>query len=645
MTDDRTTLEAQIAELMAENAKLRGEAKISALGEGLGEFSLEVRPPLNAILGYCELLLREEGARLTAHGRRDLGTIRTNTKTVLGLLGDLLDLSRMEAGQTDINVEDVHLGELVDEAIATTRGFLRGKEVDLTAEIGDEALHLRTDGHKLRRIIDKLLTNAAHTTEAGEILLSVHGEHDGTLALLVEDTGTGIAKDRLPHVFEKFRPRDGATAQERRASVDLAMVRETARILGGDATVESSLGRGSKFSVRLPNAISGVPGGPISARPPPLPREGDLAARRAVVFVDEDPLLLARLRGALSDDGFHFFESASPARGVQLARDHLPSAVVLDVHAPSLGGWGVLEELKTDPVLARLPIVLLSVDEARTKAFCFGACEFLSKPPDDTERVDVAAWALGGPNGNIGVVDGVPDSLSRTTRILEDAGFTVHPASEATSNVARLRSSKPALVVVDLAMPDGGGFEVLAALRAAGREIPVIALSPRRLSDDDLAVLRSGFDHVVKKSGKALDATLHDAVALLRNTRLGQGRLPKLLYVEDSPQNRDIVRRYLKGLFYVLEAEDGEHGIERAKREQPDIILMDLSLPRIDGWEATKRLKALPPLARTPVIALSAHVGKDDRERARVAGCVDYLTKPIERAPLLKSLRRHLVAV
>ncbi len=191
-------------------------------------------------------------------------------------------------------------------------------------------------------------------------------------------------------------------------------------------------------------------------------------------------------------------------------------------------------------------------------------------------------------------------------------------------------------------MPSLDGFAVLEELRPGGAEVSLIALTKKDLSITEQAVLREGFAMLLGKSG-ALQAAIDDVTLTLRQRREAlQSQLPKVLYVEDVEQNRDIVRRYLAGLAEVYEAFDGEHGLRVAAAKRPDLIFMDLSLPRLDGWEATRRLKADTELRKIPVIALTAHASVEDREKARSVGCSAYLTKPIERQELLAELRRTL---
>jgi CheY-like chemotaxis protein len=198
------------------------------------------------------------------------------------------------------------------------------------------------------------------------------------------------------------------------------------------------------------------------------------------------------------------------------------------------------------------------------------------------------------------------------------------------------------MMVLDLMMPGTNGFEVIRRMRAESLAIPVLVLTGKDLTEEEMLLLRDGITSVVRKEGSAIEGLVEEAKRILLDARQkARGKLPRVLYVEDSAQNRDVVRRYLQDTFEVLEAEDGEHGLSRAQQDLPDLILMDLSLPRIDGWEATRRLKA-GPLSMIPVVALTAHASREDQARARAAGCDGYLTKPVERDHLIATIKKFL---
>ncbi|MDF2696543.1 MAG: hypothetical protein K0S65_4926, partial [Labilithrix sp.] len=609
--------------------------------EFLANFSHEIRTPLNGIIGYCDLLAREEGGRLTPHGRRDLQIVKSNARTLLALINDILDLSKIEAGHVETVRETVDVAALVDECIATVREFLKGKTVDVYANIDPEVSTVETDALKLRQILLNLLTNAAKFTDTGEIVVEVK-PGTGGIVITVEDTGSGIAAEHLTFIFEKFRQLDGSSTRKVGGTgLGLAIVRELCRILGGTVGVKSTVGRGTIFTVTLPTHVSPSAVTVISS---PLPTPRDKPTGATVLVVDDDPLVHQLLRTELEREGMRVMLASDGVTAMRLARQHRPSAIVLDIQLPKLDGWTVLAELKGDPGLATIPIIIISIEEQRAKGFALGACEYLVKPIDPDRLVSIVSKSVAPDSGDVLVVDDDAPTRELVSRQLRRAGFSTSEVESGDKALERARSSRPAMMVLDLMMPGTNGFDVIRKIRAENMAIPVLVLTGKDLTPEETELLREGIASVVQKNGSAIEAVVVEAKrVLLEQRRIAKEKLQRVLYIEDSAQNRDVVRRYLAGVYEVLEAEDGEHGLDRAQREVPDLILMDLSLPRLDGWEATRRLKA-GPLAMIPVVALTAHASREDQARARAAGCNGYLTKPVERDHLIKTIKEHLVA-
>jgi CheY-like chemotaxis protein len=396
--------------------------------------------------------------------------------------------------------------------------------------------------------------------------------------------------------------------------------------------------------VVLPAAIDA--GAPIRAEVieaigVPLSQTGE---KFTVLVIDDDPMVQHLLRGHLEAEQFRMLSAADGIEGLTLAREARPAVIILDIHLPRLDGWTVLGELKSDPVLSQIPVIMMSVEEQRARGFSFGACEYLVKPVEPDRLVQVVRRALVPAAGDVLVVDDDEHTREMVSRVLRRVGYTTIEARDGEEALLRARILTPGLVILDLLMPGVDGFEVLRTLRNEGMHMPVVVLTGKSLVPDEERILRDGLARVVQKGGMALESVVREAKQLLLAKRvLESGKLPRILYVEDSPQNRDIVRRYLGTDYEVIEAEDGEQGIERALHEMPDLILMDLSLPRLDGWEATRRLKLNATTKHIPVIALTAHAAREDQVRAAEAGCIDYITKPIERDILLTSIKRHLI--
>ncbi|MBX3155168.1 MAG: response regulator [Deltaproteobacteria bacterium] len=635
---DRLAAELSRAKKVEEARAREIEAAARLKSEFLANFSHEIRTPLNAITGYCDLLARDEGTRLTPHGRRDLSVIKSNAKTLLALINDILDLSKIEAGRAEVVKELVDLHELADECAASVKELLKGKEVELNVDV--RIKHVFTDQLKMRQVLLNLLSNAAKFTDAGEIVLTAEAA-GSTLVLGVEDTGAGIPDDQLPFIFDKFRQVDGSARRKVGGTgLGLAIVKEVAQLLGGNVTATSTLGRGSKFTVVLPHAIDAAA---VRRELPDVIVPITSGEQFTVLVIDDDPMVQHLLRGHLEHEHFRMLSATDGVEGLTLARESRPRVIILDIHLPRLDGWTVLAELKSDPSLAGIPVIMMSVEEQRARGFSFGACEYLVKPVEPDRLVNVVRRAILPTAGDVLVVDDDEDTREMVSRVLRRAGYTTVEARDGEEALLRARVLAPGLVILDLLMPGVDGFEVLRTLRTEGMTMPVVVLTGKSLIADEERILREGLARVVQKGGTALDNVVREAKQLLLAKRVVEsGKLTRILYVEDSPQNRDIVRRYLSNDYEIIEAEDGEQGIDRALRDAPEMILMDLSLPRLDGWEATRRLKANPTTRHIPVIAVTAHASREDQTRATEAGCCDYVTKPIERDVLMSAIKRHL---
>ncbi|HLL00573.1 MAG TPA: response regulator [Myxococcaceae bacterium] len=653
---DRLATELAIAKRNEEEGRREAEAAARLKSEFLANFSHEIRTPLNGIIGYCDLLMREEGSRLTAHGRRDLNVVKTNAKTLLALINDILDLSKIEAGRVEVVTERVDIQELAEECLATVREYLKGKDVALTMNIAENARFLRTDALKLRQVMLNLLSNAAKFTDSGEVSLGARAEGN-ELVMTVEDTGTGMPADQLPFIFEKFRQVDGSSTRKVGGTgLGLAIVRELSKVLGGNVDVTSVLGRGSTFTVRLAGVLesdapsSTMPGTEAQAE---LVAVEDVAAKLAplaagstVLVVDDDPLMQQLVSGQLEPAGFKVLAADDGVNALRIAREQKPQAIILDIHLPRLDGWSVLSQLKSEPALSNIPVILVSVEEQRARGYSLGACEYLIKPVEPQRLVEVVTRTLGTvalASGEVLVVDDDASTRELVSRSLRRAGFSTSEAHSGEDALLKARVSPPVLVVLDLMMPNLDGFEVLRRLRSEKLTMPVVVLTGKTLSAEEQATLRDGFIAFVRKGGHALEDVIGQAKTLLLQQRAVANRAARILYVEDNPQNRDIVRRYIGNTYELIEAEDGEHGLERVQRDSPDLVLMDLSLPRVDGWEATRRLRALPAaVSKVPVIAVTAHAGREYQDKALAAGCDAYLTKPLDRDQLLDTIRKHL---
>jgi len=643
---DRLAKDLAIAKKVEEDRAREIEASSRLKGEFLANFSHEIRTPLNGILGYCDLLSREEGTRLTPHGRRDLSIIKMNARTLLALINDILDLSKIESGNVDIVKEKVDIVGLIDECAATVRELLKGKSVELTTRVAPTATFVESDSLKLRQIFLNLLSNAAKFTDAGEIVLDVTREGNDAV-ITVEDTGSGIPADQLPWIFEKFRQVDNSTTRKVGGTgLGLAIVRELARLLGGEIDVWSELGRGSRFMLRFTGLFDESVAGQSAAAPVPvLPESGKhpryKKTSNVVLIVDDDAPTRHLLRDEFEREGIATLLATDGVEALRILADCHPIAIVLDLHLPRLDGWSVLARIKSDPDVPDIPVILISVEEARARGFALGASEFLVKPFEPERLVTLVNQLVTPLLGEVLVVDDDGPTRELIARNLRRAGFGTAEAKNGQEALLRLRTTKPSLLVLDLVMPGLDGFEVLRTIQAEKMDVQVIVLTGKTLTPDEHATLQTGIT-VLHKGNDTVEKVITETKRRVKHWQsLASQRVLKVLYVEDSPQNRDLMRRYLRGVYELSEATDGEEALARVDMIKPDIILMDLSLPRIDGFEVTRRLKANPVHARIPVIVVTAHATHEDEARAMKAGAVEYLTKPVARDDLFAAIERH----
>ncbi len=528
---DRFAKELARAKKVEEDRARELETASRLKSEFLANFSHEIRTPLNGILGYCELLLRDEGQRLTPHGRRDLSVIKTNANTLLALINDILDLSKIEAGHVDVVLEKFELAGLVDECIATVSELTKGRSVEVHVRLDEALAEVESDKLKLRQIFLNLLTNAVKFTESGEVIAEARREGD-TLVITVEDTGVGIPADQLPYIFDKFRQVDGSSTRKVGGTgLGLAIVRELSRALGGEVTATSTVGRGSTFRVVLPGALTRD--GAVR-KPTTTPMAG-VSPGALVLVADDDPMVHQLLVKELEREGIRVIVAEDGVTALRLARERAPAAIVLDLYLPKLDGWTVLSELKSDPALAPTPVILISVAEERARGFALGAADYLVKPFEPQRLASAITRELGARGGNgigeargqrrgeILVVEDDPATCELVSRQLTAVGFSVVSAGTGEEALLRLRGMKPSLVVLDLCMPGMSGFEVLSQLRAEQHDVRVVVFTAKSLTPAEEKTLQQGMARIVYKNGSSLDEIVVEATRQLPRGREAPG--------------------------------------------------------------------------------------------------------------------------
>jgi HAMP domain-containing protein/CheY-like chemotaxis protein/GAF domain-containing protein len=671
--------------------------------EFLANMSHELRTPLNSILVLGQQLSDNPDGNLTGKQVEFARTIHGAGTDLLNLITDILDLSKIESGTVSVQAEEVFFASLLDMMARPFRHEAENRR--FTFELTTDprlSRSLVTDSKRLQQVLKNLLSNAFKFTEQGSVRLSVFLAERGwsddhavlraapaVVAFQVEDTGIGIPPEKQRIIFEAFQQADAGTSRKYGGTgLGLAISRELASLLGGEIQLRSEVGKGSKFTLYLPQTYVGPATGvnALEMRTVPVqaPRlaptiahehrfehiEDDRAnlqeADTVLLIVEDDPHYARLLRDLARDKGFKVLVAAQGAEALALAREFHPMAVSLDVFLPDMLGWTVLNHLKQDPSLRHIPVQILTLDEDRQHGLSRGAFAFVRKPttPDELHNAFSRIKEYASPHlKRLLVVEDNPGEQLSIRELLGHHDIQVSIAASGEEALAAIAEQPFDCMVLDLRLPDMSGFDVLERLRDTPSlgDLPVVVFTGKDLSPDEDARLHTLARSVVVKGVESperlLDETalfLHRVVSdlpvekqqMLDRLHRSDDALvgKKVLVVDDDVRNIFALSSVLerRGMT-VLTAGTGREAIDTlSSTSDVAIVLMDIMMPEMDGYETMQVIRQNPAFCRLPIIALTAKAMKGDREKCLEAGASEYLAKPVNTEQLLSGLRMWL---
>jgi CheY-like chemotaxis protein/signal transduction histidine kinase/HAMP domain-containing protein len=669
--------------------------------EFLANMSHELRTPLNSILILGQQLTENPDGNLTVKQVEFARTIHGAGTDLLNLISDILDLSKIESGTVTVEAEDILTTNLLETVGRPFRHEAENRQLTFDVAIDPHlGRSIYTDSKRLQQVLKNLLSNAFKFTAEGGVRLSVSAALGGwsaehpvlnhspaVVAFEVSDTGIGIPQDKQKLIFEAFQQADAGTSRKYGGTgLGLAISRELAGLLGGEIHLQSTPGKGSIFTLYLPLKYSGPTIAPRTSTPsqygaaPTMPavtqervteqlpddrlslEPGDTI----LLIVEDDPHYARVLVDLARDKGFKILVAARGAEALDLAKQYQPAAISLDVFLPDMLGWTVLSQLKHNPLTRHIPVQIITLDEDRQHALARGAFSFVNKPTT-TEGVAAALtqikeYAKPRRKRLLIVEDNAAEQMS-IKELLGHDDIEIITADTGAGALSTLRDHPCDCVVLDLRLPDMSGFEVLDSIRKDDSlpDVPVVVFTGRELSVEEDAELHTMARSIVVKGVESperlLDETslfLHRVITELPSDK--QRMLEKLnssdedlvgrtaLLVDDDARNifalsSVLERRGMK----VLTATTGSEAVALV-RSHPEIavVLMDIMMPQMDGYQTIGVIRTDPAYRRLPIIALTAKAMKGDREKCLEAGASDYLAKPVNTEQLLLAIRMWL---
>jgi signal transduction histidine kinase/DNA-binding response OmpR family regulator/CHASE3 domain sensor protein len=661
--------------------------------EFLANMSHELRTPLNSILLLSRLLSENHGNNLSKDQLEYASVIQSSGNGLLTLIDEILDLSKIESGKMALEYGDVSLETVVSDLKSMFEPMATEKNIEFRVEeIREGYGMIETDKLRLQQILRNLISNALKFTRHGSVILSIQRK-DHMVSFLVKDTGIGIPKEKQQTIFDAFQQADGSTRRQYGGTgLGLSISRELAKLLGGEIQLVSEEGKGSEFIFILPvnkNAVKkekqketkysyeSITDTPRIIQAPtedkflsdvipasiPDDRESITSKDKIILIIEDDTAFARSLLEYTRTMGYKGIVAVRGDEGIALAREFLPFGILLDIQLPVKSGWEVMDELKSDPSTRPIPVHMMSAHEAKTKSLSKGAVDFIDKPVafeklgEIFKKID---QALSRHPKKVLIVEEDSRHAKALGYFLQSYNVPSQIQGSIQEGIKALHESEVDCVILDLGIDSRNSFEMLENVKKVpGLEtIPIIVFTGKNLSHNEEMKIKQYADSIVVKTAHSYQRILDEVSLFLHLVEDNKnGRKPSkyrklgelsevlkgktVLVADDDVRNIFSLTKALESYgVNVVSAMDGMEAFRQVETNANiDLVLMDMMMPELDGYESTKKIRKIPKYRNLPIIAVTAKAMAGDREKCINAGASDYITKPVDVDQLISLLR------
>ncbi|MEP6682717.1 MAG: response regulator [Parafilimonas sp.] len=662
--------------------------------EFLANMSHELRTPLNSILLLSRLLSENHGNNLS-NDEIEYATIIQNSGTsLLTLINEILDLSKIESGKMELEYNQVTIKDLMRGVKDLFEPVAKDKDISFNLHADDELQQIETDRLRLDQILRNLISNALKFTKQGSVTLNIEKDNEA-FSFIVKDTGIGIPKDKLETIFEAFQQADGSTKRQYGGTgLGLSISRELAKLLGGVITVTSEEGKGSEFKLTIPakknaahiiapqnESLFRTNTKAESYNVPEIKRHDknyiseiipasladdrhDIETGDKVILIVEDDTGFAKsLLDFTRRKNYKAIVAVRGDEGVNLAKKYHPHGILLDLQLPVKSGWEVMDELKSDPTTKPIPIHIMSSHEVKNKSLSNGAADFISKPVAFEKMSAVFQKiedALSRHPKKVMIVEENEMHAKALAYFLESFNVVSEITNSIKESIDTLNKENVDCVILDMAISVQGSYDILGEVRKAPgfEDLPIIVFTGKNLSYTEEMHIKQYADSIVVKTAHSYQRILDEVSLFLHLVEQNKNdkKSPKykrmgelaevlkgktVLVADDDVRNIFSLTKSLENYgMNVISAIDGKDALKQlSEHKKIDIVLMDMMMPEMDGYESTKRIRENPKYKNLPVIAVTAKAMMGDREKCINAGASDYITKPVDADQLISLLR------